>query len=107
MLPVHIWIEAGLKNLTEKGLFYYILQKGEKNSGVVMLKISDRQGGCKLLIQQRDLEGDLKWMAAMETEMLEERKADDYIRRSAARDPDLWVIEIEDPAMDNPFETAL
>lgn len=103
MIPVHIWIEAGIKSLEDRGIFYYIPQRGERNSGLVLLKISDRKGGCALLTQERDLDGNLGWINAMGEEKLDEKKADDYIRRSIGRDPDLWVIEIEDPDMNNPF----
>lgn len=105
MLPVHIWIEAGLKSLDERGVFYYIPQRGERNSGIVLLKIANRKGQCMLLTQQRDIDGNLGWIDAMGEARLDETKADDYIRRSISRDPDLWVIEIEDPDMNNPFET--
>ena len=44
------------------------------------------------------------WVNALDKESLEERAADEYIQRSKARDPDLWVIEIEQDNLDNPFE---
>jgi hypothetical protein len=35
-------------------------------------------------------------MHATKDEIIDEQKADDYIKRSVSRDPDVWVIEIED-----------
>ncbi len=103
-LPVHLWIDAQLKPLNDRGVFYYIQQRGEKNSGVILLKLNGLHGACKLLIQQRDLEGDLGWMRVLGKEQVEEDEADAYIERARSRDPDLWVIEIEDTQMQNPFE---
>ncbi len=45
--------------------------------------------------QMRDLEGNLSWYPAHKEEMIDERDADEYIKNSIKRDPDLWVIEIE------------
>ncbi len=103
-LPVHLFIDAHLKPLNDQGIFYYIQQRGEKNTGTILLKINNLQGICLLLIQQRDLDGKLGWMNAIGKEQVEESDADQYIQRAISRDPDLWVIEIEDQNMNNPFE---
>lgn len=103
-LPVHLWIEAQLKPLNDRGIFYYIQQRGEQNTGTVLLNINGLRGHCNLLIQQRDLDGKLGWVHALRKEQVEERDADQYIQRAISRDPDLWVIEIEDQDMNNPFE---
>jgi hypothetical protein len=103
-LPVHLWIDAQLRPLNDRGVFYYIQQRGEINSGVILLKLNGLAGVCKLIIQQRDLDGCLGWMNAVNKEIVDETDADAYIQRSILRDPDLWVIEIEDREMKNPFE---
>lgn len=103
-LPVHLWIDAQLRPLNDRGVFYYIQQRGEQNTGTVLLKLNALDRTCKLLIQQRDFEGKIGWMHAMGKELVEEIDADQYIQRSISRDPDLWVIEIEDKNMNNPFE---
>ncbi|MCB1681002.1 MAG: DUF1491 family protein [Rhodospirillales bacterium] len=103
-LPVHLWIDAQLRPLADRGVYYYIQQRGERNSGIILLKLNGLGGQCRLLIQQRDLEGVLGWMNATGKEEVEEKSADAYIQRAMSRDPDLWVIEIEDRAMENPFE---
>ena len=104
-LPTELWVDACLRPLNGQGLFYYITQKGERNSGLILLKLADTGGRCTLLTQQRDFMTDkIGWVSALANEIVEETEADAYIRRAIERDPDLWVIEIEDPDMNNPFE---
>ena len=103
-LPVHIWIEAQLKPLNDRGVFFYIHQRGEQNSGTILLKLNGLKGQCRMLIQQRNLDGEMGWMDAFGKELVEEVQADQYIQRAITRDPDLWAIEIEDREMKNPFE---
>ena len=100
-----LWVDAQLRPLNGKGIFYYIYNKGEQNSGIVLLKLNGMQGQCRLLIQQRDFETDkMGWVPALAEETVDESEADAYIQRAVSRDPDLWVIEIEDQDMNNPFE---
>jgi len=104
-LPTGLWVEAALQGLTLKGTPFYYVQKGNHASGLVMLKLSDMRGACRLIMQQRNFMSDkLEWINALNEEQVEERAADEYIRRSIENDPDLWVVEIEDEAMANPFE---
>lgn len=106
-LPTALWVEAHLRRLNADGRNYYITQTGNYASGVVLVKISALDGTCRLLIQQRDLDGNLGWTAAMKQETVEEKTADEYIARATSRDPDLWVIEIEDREKNNPFEGSV
>lgn len=102
-LPVHLLIDAALMPLNGRGIFYYIKQRGEKNSGMILLKLNGLKGVCKLMQQQRNFDGDLEWMNVLREDDVAEADADAYINRAMSRDPDLWVIEVEDGAMQNPF----
>ena len=72
--------------------------------GLVLLKLNMLDGGCLVLTQTRDLDGRMAWLPAMKGEAVSESDADAYIERAVARDPDLWVIEVEDREGRNPFE---
>lgn len=103
-IPTHLWVEAKISELLSKGIGIYVLQKGERNDGTVLLKISNCRGKCKLLIQQRNFDsGELEWINALSDDVIEDIKADEYIKRSVNRDPDQWVVEVENPNMDNVF----
>lgn len=106
-LPTALYVEAHLKTLTNNAVFYYFIQKGNHGSGIIMLKLNGMKGQVRLISQQRNFETDkMEWVNVLEKETLEEPEADAYIQRAIARDPDLWVIEIEDTEMNNPFEDA-
>ena len=98
-IPVHIWIEAEIRRLSTEGYGVYVAARGDKTGGIVIQKISNLQGQCRLLIQQRDLDGKLGWVNALQADVVEEGDADAYTRRAISRDPDLWVVEIEDRTM--------
>jgi len=103
-LPVSLWIDAHLRRLNEIGQGYYILNKGAFVAGTVLLKINLLTGFSRVLTQIRDMDGNLGWMNALKDETVAESDADAYIRRAVDRDPDIWVIEVEDREGVNPFE---
>lgn len=100
-IPTHLWVEAELRRLSGNGIGVYVAAKGDLAGGMVLQKISDMGGQCRLLIQQRDLLGRLVWINALQDDVVDESEADAYIKRTSARDPDLWVVEIEDRQMKN------
>jgi hypothetical protein len=57
------------------------------------------QGQCKLIGQQRNIDSKLEWVNLLGDDVVDEPRADEYIRKASSRDPDLWVVEIEDRAM--------
>ncbi len=103
-LPTRLWIDAHLKTLTLQGIPYYIVNTGNHASGTVMVKLYAPGQGCRVLQQQRNLDGEMGWMALFKGETVAESEADEYIRRAVDRDPDLWVVEVEDKELNNPFE---
>lgn len=103
-IPSHIWIEAEIRRLSALGLGVYVAARGDKMGGLVLQKISNMTGQCRLLIQQRDFNGRMVWVDALDAPEVPESDADAYIRRARGRDPDLWVVEIEDRAMSQRME---
>lgn len=103
-LPTHVWVQAGLALCSGRGIPAMILNKGDPHTGVVLVKIATLDGRARLLTQQRDLEGILQWVDALPKDPTpEDREADAYIERARSRDPDLWIVEVEDRTGNNPF----
>ena len=94
-LPTELWVTAGLRQCSIDAVPAVVLRKGERQSGTVLLKLNRLDEGCQVLSQTRDLDGRLGWFAALDGALVPEAEADAYIARSVARDPDIWVVEIE------------
>lgn len=104
-LPSHLLVDLIKKNLSLQAISFYITQSGDLNSGTFLVKIFRSREECRLRGQERDfLSGELKWIDVLDQESVAENEADAYIARIKARDPDVWIIEIEDDSLENPFE---
>ena len=103
-IPTAVWVDAHLRKFQADGKSFYIVNKGAYATGTVLLKINTLGQGCLLLQQQRNLDGELGWMKLLKGETSPELQVDEFIRRALDRDPDLWVVEIEDRTGQNPFE---
>ncbi|WP_282609316.1 DUF1491 family protein [Pelagibius sp. Alg239-R121] len=106
-LPTHLWIQAHIRRCSAEGTPATVVHKGERMSGMLLLKLNQLGQGCRVLTQMRDMDGRLGWMPALNGDLIEERDADDYIERAVKRDPDLWVVEIESRDGSHPFEGKL
>ncbi|NMM43512.1 DUF1491 family protein [Rhodospirillaceae bacterium KN72] len=105
-LPTKMWLQAGLALCSGRGISAMVLQSGDPHTGVVLVKIATLDGKCRLLTQQRDIDGNLTWMDALPSDATpDEADADAYIGRARQRDPDLWIVEIEDRSGANPFDS--
>lgn len=103
-IPTHLWVMAQVRRCNDGGQPAYVLRKGERMGGLVLVKLALLDGTAVVLIQQRDLDGQLGWMPAKGDGPIPEPEADAYIARTTDRDPDLWVIEVEARDGLNPFE---
>ena len=106
-LPAELWIKAHIKRCIVDGIPATVVHRGEKNSGMLVLKINQLDQGVKVLSQTRDMDGAIAWMPALGGGLVPEADADAYIERTVKRDPDVWVVEIEDREGRHPFEGKL
>ncbi len=92
-----IWVQAQVRLCDIAFLPIVVHRKGDPDAGSIVLKLNRLADGCQVYSQARTLDGDPAWMLGTGPEPVEEREADNLIARHVARDPDLWVVEIEDP----------
>lgn len=103
-IPTDVWVTAHIRQCATKGVPVYVTHKGALAAGTVIVKIVMRGKGCRLLNQSRDPDGNPGWMDVYEDGVVDESRADQYIQRAVGRDPDVWVVEVEDMTGQNPFE---
>lgn len=92
-----IRIQAWLRSAMGLGLMATVARKGEPESGTILLKINRHALGCEVYSPVTDPTGAPAWMSAFPKGPANEPEADAYLARQAKYDPDLWVLEVEDP----------
>ncbi len=103
-LSTELWVSAHLRRCNGQGLFAAVLRKGDAWGGALIVKLNLLDGTFKLLNQTRDIDGNVAWLGVQQGALMSETDAATYIERQVKRDPDLWVVEIEDKQGRNPFE---
>lgn len=103
-LPTHLYVQAHLWRCSAAGIPAYVQRKGERESGMIVLKVTLPFQGARVYSQSRDLDGNLGWLAGLNGALVPESEADAYIERQVKRDPDLWVVEVESRDGSHPFD---
>ena len=95
-LKTSIWVAALIRRTQLGGASAYVTRKGEPDSGAVLVKIALLDGRARVWSSAYGGDGHRRWIKATGAEPVPDKDAEAYIARAAARDSDLWVVEIED-----------
>jgi hypothetical protein len=94
-IKTRFWVEALIRR-AELGLAAaYVIRHGDEDAGIVLVKVALLDGTARLYVPARDENGAPVWQCSRDAPVAEV-EIDAYCSRRAERDPDLWLIEIED-----------
>ena len=89
------WVRAYMARLGQAGIPSFIVARGHAQAGSVIVRVSTLNGQSELFHRSYDLTtGERLWLTMAKGPDLE---IDELLTRQQARDPDLWIVEIEDP----------
>lgn len=103
-LTTEFRIRAAIRRADLDSIAVAVLHKGDPTAGAVLIRLDRRAAGCTVLIETRDQAGRPAWLKGTGDAPVAGADADAYIDRSRKRDPDLWVIEIDDEKGRLPFD---
>lgn len=96
-LKTSLWVNVQKRYCDSNNLPFYVLKKGEKSAGAVLIKVNYMNGSCRVYNQITNINGELGWQSLSEDNTpVPESRAEKYVCNQIKFDPDLWVIEIED-----------
>jgi len=99
-LKVEIWVKAQVRLCDLAMTPAYIRRRGDPDAGAVLIKLDRLDGTSEVLTQVRTGEGARAWSRGTGPEPVADADAEAYIARQLKFDPDIWVMEIEDPRGD-------
>lgn len=97
-LRAGLWVDAQVRTCSRLAVPIYVLRRGDGDAGVVLIKLNRGAGGIVVLAPERRADDSLAWRAATGPDPVDDERADAYLARQTEFDPDLWIVEIEDPA---------
>jgi hypothetical protein len=93
-LTTGFWVSAYLNRLRLADIPVYVTAKGDATAGAVVVKSATLDGRARAFQRSFDLvTGGRAWVVLADGP---EAEVDALLSRQRARDPDLWVIEVED-----------
>ena len=94
-LATEIWVSAYRRRLDLEGIFCHVARRGDATAGAVLVKLATMDGRGRVFQRGFDLgTGDRAWTVLAEGA---EADCDAACARQVSFDPDVWVVEVEDP----------
>ena len=95
-IKASIWIAAQIRMCNLDTMQAVVRRRGDPDAGSILIRLDRLNGTSVILSQSRDAQGQRVWLMASGPEPLADSDVETYIQRRIDRDPDIWVLEIED-----------
>ena len=102
-LKTEVLVQAGFRYCQQALLFAALRRRGDADAGALLVKVSRLDGTAAVFARTQSLEGELAWRRATGEGWIPEEEAEARLTREIDFDPDVWIVEVEDPEGRNPF----
>ena len=89
----------------DKGGFACVLQSGERTAGTLLVLTTHSGENTMVWERMPRLDGRRKFSCTFRQDTEKPTDFEDYIARRKARDPDLWILELDGPEMERLVES--
>ncbi|MDO7841397.1 DUF1491 family protein [Sphingomonas immobilis] len=97
-LPTGVLVGALLRRANDAGGMAMVLARGDDQAGSMLLILREKWAFVGMAEPGRNLDGAAILTRVGPDESADAPTIDDYWKRRRARDPDLWVIELDIPS---------
>mgnify|MGYP000041121779 FL=1 len=96
-LPAHLEVAALIRAAEACGGFGTVLNKGERDSGVILILTIERGLNPRLWERMPRLDGRRVFEVVREQSSENSKEFQEYLARRTNRDRDIWLIELDIP----------
>ena len=95
-LKSELYVQALVRRVQGALSAAYIVSRGDKDAGGIFIRVNRLDGTAGVLSMFTDMDGAQSFRVVLPLGS-EEAESDALIAREMKRDPDIWVVDIEDP----------
>lgn len=94
-LPAHLEASGLIRAVEAAGGFAAVVQRGERDAGVLLVITRDRSADVRLWERMPHLDGSRPFTITKVENPENKAEFSEYIERRRSSDPDCWVIELD------------
>lgn len=94
-LATHMLVSSLIRQMAEEGDFATVLHKGDQTAGQLLLVTRHKGQNLRVFEQYPTPDGGRKWEAIPSQNIDNEQNLSEYLDRRIARDPDIWILELD------------
>ena len=100
-----VWVQAYLRTCQAAGAFAVLVRRGDADAGAIYIKVCDREFKAWLFgpavagfsLSEVENSPAIRLSAHFNGEPRPEAEVDQQLSKLKEFDPDLWIVEVEDP----------
>lgn len=93
-IKAEIYVQALVRRVNSECIGV-IARRGDTDAGGIYVRVNRLDGRSGLLVAFTDMNGERRWRV-LASHLTPDDQIEDMLVREIARDPDMWVVEIED-----------
>ena len=102
-LTTSILVSSVLRQAQSKGIFAAVLRQGDEQAGTIFVEVEIDSAQSSLYGRQVSIDGDYEWVCLTGEVPVSSAAVAERLQKESARDPDCWIICVQDPKGRNIF----